>query len=194
MTESTHRWLLGGGIGCGKSTVRALLEGFGVNTIDSDAIGHRVLEPDGPAFSDVAKTWPDALRDGRIDRSVLAGIVFSDPVQLATLESLTHPHIFGRIGALVEEMNGPVVAEIPLLLRVPPGSWRRLVVDSDDQVRLERLLSRGMTEDQALARMATQPSRGEWLGVADMVIPNHGDLEELATSVAQGVGTISRTA
>jgi len=183
--ESVHWWLLGGGIGSGKSTVRALLEGFGANTIDSDAIGHRVLEPDGPAFSVVAETWPDALRDGRIDRSVLAGIVFSDPVQLATLESLTHPHIFGRITSVLQGIGGPVVVEIPLLHKAPPGEWRRLVVDCDDQVRLQRLVDRGMTGDQVRARMENQPSRAEWLSEADMVVPNHGGLPELEVAVSR---------
>ena len=165
--------------------MRVLLEGFGVNTIDSDAIGHRVLEPDGQAFSEVASRWPQVLRHGRIDRSRLAGIVFSDPVQLATLESLTHPHIFGMITGLLQGIGGPVVVEIPMLHKAPPGEWRRLVVDCDDETRLRRLVRRGMAEAEARARMATQPSRREWLAIADVVIPNHGSADELASAARE---------
>jgi dephospho-CoA kinase len=177
-------------MGSGKSTVRRLMELHGVTTVDSDSIGHQVLEPDGPAFPEVARQWPGVVVGEHIDRTALAGIVFSDPVQLALLETLTHPHIFGRITSLLQEIDPPVVVEIPLLHKTPPGAWRRLVVDCDDETRLARLLERGMGEDEARRRMAVQPSRGEWLAHADLVIPNHGSEEELASTVGQAIEAV----
>lgn len=170
---------MGGGIGSGKSSVRRMLEEHGVVGIDADEIGHDVLLPDGPAFESVAARWPEVVRDGRIDRARLAAIVFEDAGELSALEGLTHPHIFGRIGQRLEEVSGVAVVEVPLLNPPSVSDWGRLVVDCSDEVRLARVVARGMAEGDARARMASQPSRAEWLTVADVVVPNHGGLEEL---------------
>lgn len=152
-------------------------------TIDADSMGHALLEPQGAAYADVAARWPSVVRDGIVDRASLAAIVFSDADQLAELETITHPLIFGAISALVEEIVGPAVVEIPLIRKTPPGEWSRLVVDCADDVRIQRLIGRGMSEVDARARMANQPSRAEWLAVADVLVPNHGDLNDLALTV-----------
>ena len=65
------RAYLTGGIGSGKTAVAAILQSFGAAVISSDAAGHAVLEPGGTAFDAVGNVWPQALRDGRIDRAAL---------------------------------------------------------------------------------------------------------------------------
>ena len=175
--------MLSGGIGSGKSAVRKMLDDWGVLTIDADAIGHEVLDPTGPAFSAVAERWRDVVENGRIDRTALAGIVFSDPVQLAELEAITHPHIFGRIQGLVEESPGKTVVEVPVLNHSLGPGWQRLIVDCLDPVRVDRLIERGMGRSDVVARMNTQPQRAQWLALADLVIPNHGSLDEMKAAV-----------
>ena len=176
---STVAWQLGGGIGSGKSTVRRMLQELGVHAIDADSIGHDVIAPDGPAFGAVAERWPEVVADGRIDRAALATVVFRDPAELRELEAMTHPHIFGRIATRLQDLSGVVVVEIPLLDGPAFESMPRLVVDCSDDIRLSRLIDRGMTPEDARARMATQPGRDAWLAAADLVIPNHGDLDTL---------------
>lgn len=183
MSDWQRRWLLGGGIGSGKSQVRRILDHAGVMTIDADRVGHEVLEPEGPAFAEVAAEWPGAVKGGRIDRSVLGAAVFNDPSQLRRLESITHPYIFGTIAARVEGIAGPVVVETPLLKSPVEGRWKLIVVDAGDQVRLARAVSRGMGELAVAAVMSAQPARGEWLARADLVIPNDGTVEELEDAV-----------
>ncbi len=168
-----------GGIGSGKSAVRKLLTERGVRTIDADEIGHLVLAAEGMA--PVAERWPHVVLEGQIDRKLLAGVVFDDPVELAALESITHPLIFGRIATELEGFSGVAVVEMPLL-----GSelgWPLIVVDATDLQRVEWAVGRGMAEADVLRRMAAQPSRGQWLAAADVVIPNHGTSEELAVAV-----------
>jgi dephospho-CoA kinase len=178
------RWILSGGMGSGKSIVRHLLSEAGMNTVDSDSIGHEVLEPGGEAFRQVAERWPDVVVDGRIDRPALGRIVFADPDALAELEGFTHPHIFGIIGHRVEGFGeGVVVVETPLIAEVLGSGWARMVVDSEDAARMERLQTRGFDQSDAQARMDAQPSRSEWLAVADLVIPNHGSLDDLRATV-----------
>ncbi len=183
MINGQHRWLLGGGIGSGKSAVRVLLERSGFQAIDADSIGHEVLEPDGAAFDQVADRWPVVVIDGYIDRKALGGIVFGDTGELEALEEITHPHIFGIINRLVQGIDGTFVVEVPIIQPGIEGGWRRIVVDCDDGARLGRLLERGMTSADAEARMRIQPSRSEWLAGADLVVPNHGSLDDLTATV-----------
>lgn len=186
MTTQNRRWLLSGGIGSGKSEVGRLLAATGIRVVDADRMGHRVLEPSGSAFGAVADRWPEVLRDGVIDRGTLAGIVFADPGQLRELEALTHPHIFGTIRVELEGFEELAVVEVPI---IDTGLlWPRMVVDAADEIRFEHALERGMSTDDLRARMASQPSRAQWLASADLVIPNHGTLEELTETVAEVVG------
>ncbi|REK12687.1 MAG: dephospho-CoA kinase, partial [Actinobacteria bacterium] len=63
-------------------------------------------------------------------------------------------------------------------------AWERMVVDSDDETRIERAMERGMDRQDVLRRMNRQPQRGEWLEAADIVIPNHGTLDDLENAVS----------
>ncbi|HSO49482.1 MAG TPA: dephospho-CoA kinase [Acidimicrobiia bacterium] len=183
MTTENRRWLLSGGIGSGKSEVGRLLAATGIRVVDADRMGHRVLEPSGRAFGAVADRWPEVLRDGVIDRGRLASIVFADPGQLRELEAVTHPHIFGTIRDELEGFEELAVVEVPI---IDTGLvWPRMVVDAPDEIRFERALERGMNTDDLRARMASQPNRAQWLASADLVIPNHGALEELTETVAE---------
>ncbi len=179
MGPGDRRWLLVGGIGSGKSAVRQLLAERGIRTIDADSVGHAVLGDE--ARAQVAERWPEAVLEGEIDRKLLAGIVFDDPVELAALEAITHPLIFGRIMAELEGFSGVAVVEMPLL---DPGlEWPVIVVDAPDELRLERAMARGMSREDAERRMAAQPDRAEWLAAADVVIPNQESLADLAMAV-----------
>ena len=176
--------MISGGIGSGKSAVRKLLDDRDFFTVDADSVGHAVLEPGGPAFDEVAERWPEVVERGEIDRAALGNLVFADREQLRELEGMTHPHIFGIIRRRVEENQGPVAVEVPILEHRLGDRWKTVIVDCHDEIRLKRLVDRGMSDESARARMAAQPSRGEWLARADLVVPNHGSLGELASTLA----------
>jgi dephospho-CoA kinase len=181
MTNEDRRWWLTGGIGSGKSVVRRLLADAGLRTLDADAVGHDVLETEARAA--VGEKWPDVVvADGSIDRRALGRVVFDEPDQLAELEAITHPYIFERIAGELEGFDGVAVVEIPVM-----GSekdWPTIVVDSRDEMRVERIIERGLTRDEAIQRLTSQPTRGEWLARADLVIPNHGSLDQLEETVS----------
>jgi dephospho-CoA kinase len=181
MSSSDGRWLLTGGIGSGKSAVRELLEEGGIHTVDADAVGHAVLI--GEAFASVAERWPHVVLEGQIDREALARVVFADPDELGALEAITHPMIFGRIAAELEGFSDTAVVEMPVL--GDSLGWSRIVVDADDETRLRRALQRGLDEADVRLRMASQPGRAEWLAAADVVVPNHGDLDELRATAGR---------
>lgn len=185
MTAANHRWVLSGGLASGKTMVRELLADHGIATIDADSVGHSVIAPEGPAFSEVVGRWPTVADRGEIDRSALAAIVFNDEEELAALETITHPYIFDSIKRWVEENDEPVVVEMPIFHHGLGPRFKRIVVDCSDPIRLERAAARGMSRQDALARMEAQPSRSEWLASADIVVPNHSTTDELRSTITR---------
>jgi len=176
------RVLLGGGIGSGKSAAASVFGLLGAAVLSADRAAHRALEPGGGAADGVGARWPEAAAQGRIDRRALAEQVFGDPAALAELESLTHP-VIARL--LAEEVAAArarvVIVEMPLPIDLLGPGWRWLVVDAPDDLRLSRLVGRGMSREEALQRMEVQPSRDEWLERADLVVDNRGSLADLET-------------
>lgn len=187
------RFILTGGIGSGKSAAAEVFRGLGAEVISADEAGHAVLAPGGEAAGPVARRWPEAVRGGVIDRAALAALVFSNPEALAKLESLTHPAIASRVLASADATNARVVIVETPVARVVGEGWPRIVVDAREEIRLERLRDRGIGEDDIRARMARQPTRGEWLAMADYVIDNSGTLAELRAECQLVWGRITRS-
>jgi dephospho-CoA kinase len=182
MSEMKHaasliRILLGGGIGSGKSLTGRRFAQLGATVIDADRLGHAVLEPGGRAFETVSERWPSVVVADRIDRSALAEIVFTDLEQLTELEALTHPPIIHRMTAIASSA-GDLVIEIPLILDIA-GEWTKVFVDADEDFRLFRAVERGNSETDVKKRMASQPSRDEWMTWSDVTIDNNGSIEDL---------------
>ncbi len=179
-TETSLRLIVSGGIGSGKTTVLRFFEGMGAVVIEADRIGHEILEPGGAAYDAVASEWPLAVVAGRIERPLLAAIVFNDVEELSRLESLTHPAIRDEIAVRVAAAGGRDVAlELPLRSDLVGTGWVRIVVDAPPAVRLQRSIERGMPEQDASNRIAAQPERDEWLSDAVLVVDNTGSRDDL---------------
>lgn len=178
-------WVVTGGIGSGKSTIRRTLDDLGAVTIDADQIGHGVLEPDGPAFEAVADRWPSVVRDGRIVRPELGAIVFSNPSELRDLEAITHPAIGREIAKSVAAAGDSVViVEVSVPKDLVGVGWLHTVVaDLPVEQRRQRLIERGMDPAEVGQRMSAQPSRDEWRARGRWVISTAGTREEVAERV-----------
>lgn len=188
---------LTGGIGSGKSEVSKRLAGLGAVVIDADRGAREVVEPGTQGLAMIADAFgSEVLRhDGSLDRAALAAIVFADPEALARLNSITHPLIREWVSdreADALRAAGPgavVVHDVPLLaegLRTSPDFDVVIVVDVPAELQLERLTGqRGMTADQAAARMAAQATREQRLAIAGIVIDNSGTLADLDKRVTE---------
>jgi dephospho-CoA kinase len=181
---------LTGGIGSGKSEAAKLFAAHGAVVVDADRIAREVVAPGTPGLAAVvAEFGEDYLApDGTLDRPRLGALVFADPARLAALNAIVHP-LVGARSAELEAAAGPhavVVHDVPLLTEngLAPLYDTVVVVDAPEEVRLARLTGlRGMTGEEARARMAAQATREERLAVADVVLDNGGGLDALAERV-----------
>jgi dephospho-CoA kinase len=187
---------LTGGIGSGKSVVSARFAAHGAVVIDGDKAARAVVEPGTPGLAGIVETFgPGVLTaGGALDRPKLAAIVFADDGAREKLNAITHPLIHEHIRAAEDAAvaaGGPdtiVVHDIPLLAEGQRSSEFAVVVvvDAPEELRVERLITeRGMTEEQARARMAAQATRAQRLAIADIVIDNSGTLDDLDRRVAE---------
>jgi dephospho-CoA kinase len=178
---------LTGGIASGKSTVSERMASHGAEVVDADLIAREVVLPGTPAYQKIVDHFGKEVLDpdGLIDRPALGRVIFSDPAKRTLLNELTHPPIFQEIAdrlELLQAFDGVVVLDVPLL--VETGASRSydavVVVAASPEVQLRRLtLLRGMAEEDARARMASQSSLEERLAVATHTLWNDGSMEDL---------------
>ncbi|MGW7548895.1 dephospho-CoA kinase [Streptomyces sp. NPDC054770] len=183
---------LTGGIGVGKSEVSRLLVGHGAVLIDADRIAREVVAPGTPGLAAVTEAFgPQVLAaDGSLDRPKLGSIVFADPGRLAVLNSIVHPLVGARSSELerAAAADAVVVHDVPLLAEngLAPLYDVVVVVDAAPGTQLDRLTRlRGMTGEDARARMAAQATREKRLEIADIVIDNDVPLEALRQRVGE---------
>jgi dephospho-CoA kinase len=180
---------LTGGIGSGKSTVARLLAGRGAHLVDADLLAREVVEPGTPGLAAVVDAFGGGVlsEDGALDRAALAALVFADPGARARLDGIVHPLVRARARELVSALpeDAVVVQDIPLLVETGQAASFDLVlvVEADLDVRVARLVRRGLAEADARARIAAQASDEQRRAVADVVLDNSGTPEALAEQV-----------
>ena len=180
---------LTGGIGAGKSTVADLFSQKGAVVIRSDELARQVIEPQTPGFQQVVARFGNELvnSEGYIDRAKLAQIVFQDDAALKDLENIVHPLVRSKTNQIIDQHTSEtiIVNEIPLLLEKKMESLFDflVIVISSEKNRLERLSQRGLTAEQASARMSKQVSDDERKAAADFLIVNDGNLDQLEVDV-----------
>jgi dephospho-CoA kinase len=179
---------LTGGIACGKSAVAGFWRECGAEVQDADAVAHGLIAPGGECVAAVVREFGAGVRTpaGGVDRKLLGSIVFADSKARQRLNALLHPTVIRRLRFWADEIRRecrPGVAVIPLLFEVgQEQGWDAVVcVASDEQTMLERLAQRGLSPEEARARIASQWPVREKRARADRVIENNGSLAELET-------------
>lgn len=179
-----------GGIGSGKSTVSTVLREHGAVVVDSDQLAREVVAPGSPGLAAIADAFGPAVltAEGALDRAALAAVVFADPAARRQLEQITHPRVRGRFEQIraAAPAEAIVVNDIPLLTTLAQAASFHLVIGvrADVEVRVERLIGRGLAESDARARIAAQLSDEQRAPLCDVVLANHGPRSELADAVA----------
>ena len=188
---------LGGGVGCGKSTVATILkEKYKAAVVMADNIGHLALEKGSESYQQIVTLFGTEIlnAEGSIDRKKLGDVVFPQPEKLAALNSIVHPFVWKTVEERLEEAkkSGCVFAILEAAILLESGKqtlcdelW---AVVADKEVRYERLkASRGYTREKFEAIMARQLSEKELKAKVDVIISNNGNETELEERLEEAV-------
>jgi dephospho-CoA kinase len=179
---------LTGGIASGKSTVLKMFKELGAKVLDCDRIAKALTRKGNRGYKRIVKEFgPEILdEEGRINRKKLAHIVFFDEEKRKKLNSLLHPLVYERLEERMRRMKEDVViVDVPLLVESGGENLfdKVVVVYSELFVQLNRLIIRGISEEEALARIRSQASWEERLRVANFVVRGDVDIEETKKEV-----------
>ncbi|WP_457642924.1 dephospho-CoA kinase [Persephonella sp.] len=183
---------LTGSIGTGKSTAAEFLREEGAYLIDADKVVHSLLKrPD--IKEKIKEEFGNVFTEsGEVDKKKLAQIVFNNTEKKKKLESILHPEVFKEIEKFFQEVEkkepcAVAVAEVPLMIET--GSYKNydivVVVYAPQKLQLERLIKKGMTQEEALKRIKSQMPPEEKAKYADIVIENTGSVDELRKKVKE---------
>lgn len=182
-----------GGIGTGKTTVASIVKAAGIPVLDADQISHELTSNPGPTLDKVFAAFGEELKNeaGTLDRSKMADVVFHNKRALDQLESIIHEDVMNYIIAKLEEARKNKVRVIALDVPIPVKHgfldqadlvW---VVTCSEEKRINRLIRRGLSREDAERRLAIQMTDAEYEAVGDFVISNDGSLEELYKKVRE---------
>ena len=179
---------LTGGIGAGKSTVAQYFAELGALVIDADQLARIAIERGSEGFAEVLLRFgDDIIVNGDIDRKKLAEIVFSDETARKDLEKIIHPRVQAIFAGAVADLDHDdiLIYEIPLLVETDAAEKFDYVitVEADLDLRIARLLKKGLYISQIEKRMAAQATQESREAIADHVIRNDGDEDSLLRQV-----------
>ena len=195
---------LTGSIGMGKTQTAALFEEEGVPRYDADAAVHELYEVGGAAVGPIGEMFPEAVRDGAVDRAALGRIVLKDGAKLAALEKMVHP----LAGATqVDFLNAQMAAgathvllDIPLLFETGGHEFVDcvVVVSAPPDIQRARVLERpGMTEEKFADILAKQVPDSDKRAAADFIVDSsvsvadaHRQVKEILAAVRDRRGTV----
>jgi len=180
---------LTGGIASGKTLVSDAFATLGVPVIDTDVIARKLVEPEQPALKEIEQAFGSKVidRSGKLKRSEMRSIIFSDPEKRRKLEAILHPKIKQYASDAVAGVSSAYcILVIPLL--ADRGSYpfinRVLVVDVDPETQIKRLIARDhCTREQATQALAAQFDREQRLKIADDVLVNASSPEQARQDV-----------
>ncbi len=184
-----------GGIGSGKSMIAGIFRSRGVKVLDADEISREVTGVGGCALPEIRSLLGNKAvdTDSSMNRKYVASLVFSNRTKLDKLSGIIHRHVLEQIAAELEAEKEKgtklVILDVPIPVRkgfldICNQVW---VVSADENIRLERLIARGMDPEDAKRRMSMQMTREEYEDLADIVIHNEGSKEDLLSEIEKHI-------
>lgn len=192
---------LTGGLASGKSFVGQTLAELGCHLIKADQLGHEFLVPGAEAYESVVREFGPGVvdADGTISRPRLAAEVFDKPERLERLNRLLHPLVIQREEKMLADFqardpNGIAVVEAAILIET--GSYKRfhkiVVAVCTREQQIERAMNRGLSRQEALARLDRQMPLEEKRKYADFLIDTSGEKEDTLRQVREVHRRLSR--
>ncbi len=193
---------LTGGIASGKSAVAAMLRELGFSVLDADSLAHKIIEPGQPAYEEVLREFGSAITDsqGRVDRAKLGALVFADRAKLDRLNAIVHPRVAEVVLKRFVEWQREGTRDaafVEAALLIESGIHQSLdgvvVAWCRPEQQLERLAARGLSEDEARRRIASQRPVEEKLRYATEKIDCSGTLEQTRGQVESLAARLHRS-
>jgi len=189
---------LSGGLATGKSTVARILAARGVPIFDADATVHDLYEPGRAGAAAVATLFGDAALDaeGGVSRAVLSEMVLGNTSARLRLESVIHPLVREAVREWLEANSDRPVAVVEAALLAETGYFREydvfMVVWCEQHQQLQRALNRGVPAERARGLINAQLPMAEKKEIADILVDNRGDLENLSDEVDRAWSQVHR--
>ena len=188
-----------GGTGCGKTTALQAIEVLGGVVIDCDKVYHNLLETDTPMLTAIETRFPGTVKNGALDRKVLAGIVFSDEAALLDLNAITHGAVKSKVLEILD--THPSLAAIDAIGLFDSGLHKlcdvTVAVTAPEETRIHRLTQRdNLTCQQASMRIQAQKPQDYFKENCDYVLENNGtqaDFQEKCLAFFRKLLTIKET-
>lgn len=186
------RIFITGGIGSGKSTLLDFLARQGVAVLEADKIGHEILTfPDTKA--ELAEKFGDDIfdQDGEVVRSALAAKAFASSEKTALLDSVTLKRVYAESLRQLDDLaqsHEVVALEMAILDGRDDFSKNAdvvIAVVTSPEVRIDRLVQRGLTREDAYNRLKNQVPDQRRIAIADVVFTNDGTLDEFEHEIEQ---------
>jgi len=179
---------LTGGIASGKSTVLRMFQQLGAKVLDCDKIAKALTRKGNRGYKRIVEEFGEGILDeeGKIDRRKLAKLVFFDEEKRRRLNALIHPLVYEKLLEKMRKIKDEIlIVDVPLLVESGgTGLFDKIiVVYAEPSVQLDRLIKRGLSIEEAKARMNAQASWEERLRVADFVVRGDVDIEETRRQV-----------
>ena len=162
------RVFLLGSIGAGKSTALEFFRSLGAITLSADEIVHDLYQNDKELIQRIGEHFgADVVQDGYVNRQKLASRLLAHPEDVQQLENLVHPKVRAELSVAIDSAKGDVfIYEMPISRPTTDFTLADavIVLDAPREMRLERIVNRGITRDQAERRIELHP---------DPYVPSH---------------------
>ena len=185
-----------GGIACGKSTFSNFISEAGFEVLDADDLVRGLQAPGGAALPLIRETFGEAVfhPDGSLNRAALASVVFPDAGARRALEALLHPPVRAAFDAWrAKPASTPRAAVIPLLFESGwDCDWPHITcIAAAPELQMRRLLQRGLSEPDAVARVHAQLPLHEKISRAHCVVWNNGTPDALRANALQWIKKVT---
>ena len=167
-----------GGTGAGKSVVSAYLKKRGATIIDADALSREITKEGGIALPEIDKAFPGVIKDGVLDRKALGRIVFSDSGKLSVLNEITHKYIKKLTEERIENADGLIILDAPLLFEAGEDKLcdKVVFVTADEDVRIKRIMARDNLSFEDAKQRIDARNLAPIMEKCDLLIKNNGDV------------------
>lgn len=181
---------LTGSIGMGKTTTANMFKELGCPVFDADQAVKDLYSKGGKAVPLIKAVFPDAIKNGTIDRKVLGLHMRADPLNLKVLESFVHPWVGELRQKFFEDArrreSKVVILDVPLLFETNGHKRveKTIVVTAPFKIQKERVLAReGMSEALFETLLSRQMPDADKQKLADYIISTATSLSETREQV-----------